>query len=221
MSISTPEQVEVYDKLVSQKREFSFYSGVVSGVGANAGGAKQRDPMAFEQSFKKNSLAWLLALARVEIAATASMYGRSKAPFQDMAPENYGFSEYLAVLLDDLSAHVNALATDQDLKRVCELTVKADSNTLAYLRRLKLVTDMLNTVQTASNGEFAYRARQIKRELKKYEQDLVNKVVLATANLSSTNVSNSTRPGSAQGYRTPLGAAASCQAVANRIAESR
>lgn len=221
VSMSTPEQIEVYDKLIESRKEFAFYSGILTQLGANAMAAKQSNPMEFEQGFKKNSLAWLLALARVEIGATASMYGRSKTPFLDLAPGNrFGLEEYLSVLADDLNAHIHALATDQDLDDICKVNIKADSNTLAYLRRIKLVKDMLGAIQTAADGQYAYQAQRVRKELEKYEKKLVNKVLLATQNLSSTNFNVSSR-GNVQSGSIALGNAQSCQQVAERITEQR
>lgn len=218
-SISTPEQIAVYDKIIQSKNEFSFYSGVVSKFGDSIP-AQARGQVGFDKSFKKNSMAWLLALARIEVAATSSVYGRSKKPFADMAPGNYGMNEYFAVLVDDLNAHVHALATDAGLKQICKLTVKADSNTLAYLRRLKLVNDMLKAVQVAGNPEFAYRAKAAERELNKYRRDLVTKVILVTQNLSESQVSESTYRTKGGGYRK-IGPENSCRALAERLVNER
>ena len=218
VAISTPEQVEVYDKMIESRPEFAFYSGMLTQLGGDAIAAKQSKPMAFEQSFKKNSLAWLLALARVEISATASMYGRSKTPFLDLVRNsNFGIEEYLSVLADDLNAHINALATDPDLKAVCKVNVKADSNTLAYLRRIKLVKDMLAAIQTAANDRYAYQARRVGKELEKYEKDLVRKVLLSTQNLSRTDVNVRSSSGNRRRSSSALGNAQSCQQLAERI----
>lgn len=218
VSMSTPEQIEIYDKMIESRKEFAFYSGALSQLGADAMAAKQSKPMEFERGFKKNSLAWLLALARVEIGATASMYGRSKTPFRDLAPAHgWGMDEYLAVLADDLNAHVNALATDPDLKAVSKVNVKADSRTLAYLRRVKLVKDMLGAIQSAAGEQYAFQSRRVRKELEKYEKSLVRKVLLSTQSLSG----NTSQRGSRQVGARPLGSAQSCQQVAERITEER
>lgn len=221
VSISTADQIMVYDKMIEDRKEFAFYSGTLSELGANAAAAKQNNPQSFEKSFKKSSLAWLLALARVEIGATASMYSRSKTPFQDMAGNEFGIDEYLYVLADDLNAHINALATDQDLKTVCKLSVKADSNTLAYLRRIKLVKDMLFAIQSAAGDQYASQLRRVRKDLEKYEKNLVAKVIIATQDLARTDVNVNTQSGVRGGLASALGTAQSCQQVAQRIADER
>lgn len=217
IAMSTPEQIEVYNKIIKEKSEFSFYSGIVTRLGLNANiqGARGAE---FEKAFRKETLPWLIALARVEVASTMAMYGRSDRPFSDMAPKGFGLKEYGAVLVDDVSAHITALSNDNNLKRVCKINLKPDSTTLAYLRRIKLVSDMLKTIQDAGTREYAVRAGKMEKELSKYRKELVMKVIVATQNITQTE-SSSYNTSSTNRWRPALGTAESCQALAEQLSD--
>jgi hypothetical protein len=218
VAMSTPDQIEVYDKIIGSKSEFSFYSGVVSTMGLEGvAQLKSQNPTGFEQGFKKNSLAWILALARVEVGSTVAMYGKTQTPFADMAPGQFGMREYLSVLFDDLSAHILALSTDEDLKRICKRTVEPDSQTLAYLRRLKLVGDMLKAVEATGNSDYAQRAKSIDREVGKYRKTLATKVLVATTDVTGYSTGQSSQSGTRNRRDTRVGSANVCRQLAEGL----
>ncbi len=196
--MSDAEEIQVYDKVIAEQPEFAFYSGILTRVGANREKVlsmlEMRDQ--FDREFKKSSLAWLIALARIEVGSTMAMYGNGKTPFTTMAPEGYGRDEYLQVLLDDLAAHLLALETDPSLKDVMDVGEKADSNTLAYLRRIKMVDEMLQTILQTNDPNLMAAAEEGRKKVKDIGKALVLKVELATRDETrqlSRDVSEDTR----------------------------
>ena len=218
IGISSPEQLEIYDKIIAGQQEFSFYSGVASNIGVDSAlDARRSDSVQFEKQFKKQTLARLVALARIELAATLSMYGKSDYPFSDLAPPGYGQSEYWQILVDDLAAHINAFSTDPGLKHVSKSGTRADSETLAYLRRMKLVSDMLNSVYRNGDQEYAAMAKKVEKKLNKYRTKLLLKVAQATKSGTET-MTTSTE--SKYGFKTKTIAAnpgQSCQDIINQM----
>ena len=149
---STPEQIEVYDKLVGMKSEYSFYSGVASNMGLDTdfSSLDQESSTDVESSYLKHSLAWMMALARVELGATMSMYGDGmEDPFGKavtLGGVGFGAEEYLSVLVDDVAAHLKAVQNDDSYIRTLAPEEEVGSLTLNHLRRTQLINDMLGKV---------------------------------------------------------------------------
>jgi len=192
---STPEQIEVYNKILADRPEFAFFNGVSSvfAVAPNLRAADQLDRRKFNDQFLKDGIAWMMALARVELGATASMYGKAEHPFEVVVQSNFGAQEYLEVLIDDVTAHLKSLANEASFKRVLKLGHKVDNWTLAYLRRLKMVKDMLITISRQANPEAIASLKPVYDDVEDYETKLVSLVQAWLVNIQSTNTTTSTR----------------------------
>ena len=179
--------------LIAGQKELAFYSGIAfnySLVQIEKLPAVDRELT--ESSYKRQSLAYLLALARVEVGATISMYGNSNDPFS-FGSSSFGSQEYLDVLLDDLSAHFKTVEKDEGFQNAA-FEKKASSDTLAYLRRAKLINDLLNKVMQSSDSELVAAAESYSRGINEYIDSLTRRIVRATrpdwsfsASASSTN----------------------------------
>ncbi len=219
VDISTSEEIKVYDKIIAEKKEFSFYSGVVSQFGLDSGLAASGgvNKTEFESQFKKSSLAWLLALARIEIGSTMAMYGNAKSPFGEIAPQSeYGLAEYWAILVDDVVAHMQALETDDEFRTVTKQGGKPNSRTLAYLRRLTLVTSMLRAVRDGGNEEYAAQAKEWQKSLSKPSMKIAMKILNATNNIEFVDQNVSKSESTSGGTRIVAGVR-SCQRLAERL----
>ena len=118
----------------------------------------------------------MTALARIELAATASIYGKEKRPFEALS-NPFDLTPYLEILYDDSVAHMKSLAEEQNFKKVLRRSHQSDSMTLAYLRRIKLIKDMLEALMATDNAEIVSRVQPLDRELSKHERVLVLKVM--------------------------------------------
>ena len=194
---SSPDEVAVYDKIILQLPEYIFYSGMVAGVdqpkplagvdpNKDAAGAKPSQ-IAGSQ-FKKQSLAWLMGLARVELGATRSMYLEGDDWFVPTPAVTFGLTEYYHVLLEDVAAHLQALDTDAQFKRAIKKSFKiASSETLAYLRRLKMVSSMLVALEESGAPVIAQRATDFRKEVTDYTEVLTAQVTRSTQNQTVVN----------------------------------
>lgn len=197
VAISNPDEIAVYDKIILQLPEFIFYSGIVAGIDQPqpfAGthpikdGASATPGQIADSQFKKHSLAWLMGLARVELGATRAMYLNGDDWFVPTLATSFGLNEYYHVLLDDVAAHLKALETDADFKRAIKKSFKiASSDTLAYLRRLKLVNRMLIGLEGAGAPMIAQRAHDFRKEVGDYTKVLTAQVVRSTQNQTVVN----------------------------------
>lgn len=178
---STPDEIKVYDEMISDRPEFSFYSGVTIDLGsANVNFSNPTVRNEFDKNYRRQSVTWLLALARVEVNSTVSMYGTSENPFSWNQSNAIGVKEYYQVLLDDAAAHLTTIIADPDLKDVVSVREPIDENALPNLLRLKLVSDMLTAIQETNDVALMRHVEPYLNETNSAIESLVTKIYLQT-----------------------------------------
>lgn len=158
---STTEQIAVYDKLIELNPEYSFFS----------------------DSDLKASLAWMMALARVELGATMSMYGNTDDPFGAtvrIGGAEFGATEYLQILVNDLAIHLKAAQLDPNYRKSLSFKEKVDASSLAHLRRTQLINDLLNKVISSGDSDLISQATPYTETAQKYVDQMVGKITAAT-----------------------------------------
>jgi hypothetical protein len=175
---STSEQIEVYDRMLQIRPEFSFVSGVdLSALNGFKPG--QNAQIEWLDPFKRRGLAWMTALAKVELGTTMSMYGRAKFPFTVFAPTAFDVQPFMAIIYDDLASHLNALTNEPGFRTVVDPIHVPDSNTLAYLRRIKLMRDMIRVLYEANDPSISLSIAPMEQKLSRMQQELIAKVALS------------------------------------------
>ena len=180
LALSTEEEHEAYDELLEERPEFAFYNGPSTQLGINRQSIKfdnEENRKQFDDDFKKSGLAWMLALAKVELGATISMYGEAQNPFAVYAPTDFDGVAFVRLIADDVVAHMRSLAREDGLKEVLRTARRSDTWTLAYLRRIKLIQDMLNVVSAAHDYQADSRIAPLAKELKSLQKKLVRNVI--------------------------------------------
>ena len=197
VGMSSEEEIEVYDKVIAQLPEFVFYSGMTAGIKQltpfagnnpiqNIAEAKPQDVA--DSQFKKQSLAWLMALAKVELNATRSMYVPGNVAFIAKDDAEFGLQEYYHVLLDDVAAHLQAIDTDDQFKKAIKKSLKdASSETVAYLRRLKLISSMLIALERSGDPMIAEKSAEYRETIDAYNTTLEAQAVRSAQDLVFTN----------------------------------
>ena len=145
---SSSDELKIYDKILKDRIEFSFLNGVNAAFAEtpDMAKAKELERQRFNDEFLKKGLPWMMALARIELAATASAYGTLKKPFELVSTSDFDKQAYIEILRDDVMAHMKSLAKEPGFKEVLRKPRKSDTWTLAYLRRIKLIRDMLEAL---------------------------------------------------------------------------
>ncbi|MEM7455846.1 MAG: hypothetical protein AAF456_15945 [Planctomycetota bacterium] len=200
---STTEEIAVYDKLISEKPEFSFKSGAtvnpleIQAVPAtpaevaanedNQAAAEPPDPAVDGDPDSRHSLAWMLALARIEIGSTVSMYGTTEGPYAEFGSQTFGLDEYAILMIDDAASHIKILSEDNYFFDVLARKTEVGSDTLAYLRRIKVVDDMIYALRSLGNRQLNTAMEPYSSELDAYRDRLVEKVRIATASFTQTS----------------------------------
>ena len=194
---STKEEIEVYDKLIGLNPEYSFYSGAASeiGVGVKIDSLNTFDKDMFDAKYLRQSLAWMMALARSELGATISMYGKSKDPFGSavaIGGIGFGSKELLSILVDDLAAHLKAAQRDPGYQAAVDPAKDVDESSLVYLRRTQLINDLLAKVVSSGDPEITVMAKPYAETSNRYTETMVTKIVSVTTPLSYSSNSSST-----------------------------
>jgi len=211
---STPDEIAVYDKIISQLPEYVFYSGMASGVDQpesidadpNGNGADAKTDQVTGNPFKKHSLAWLMGLARVELSATRSMYLPGDDWFVPTPALTFGLVEYYHVLLDDVAVHLQGLEADAKFKRAIKKSFEdANSDTLASLRRLKMISSMLIALEKSGAPMIADRATGFRKKVTGYTEVLIAQVKRSIQKGTATSgfQSNTTTTVGKETFNTP------------------
>ena len=215
VSISTTEDLEAYDQILDEKKEFSYFNGTNLAAGKRLSMREsyqsRGEAEKFQETFGKQGLAWMMALAKVELSATESLYGKSKLPFQTIPATRFDLEEYMSVLADDAAAHLRSLSQEAKFKEVVKSGRRIDTWTLAYLRRLKLIRDMLTTLDQFGNKAVRAKIKDYGRQLGKYEEKLLTTLFEQTVGTSNTSTRRTTSRNSKTLLRVGPGAIENCE----------
>ena len=186
VELSSHAEIKTYDRIIAAQREMSFYSGIATDYGIGKITHLPADEQSLINStYRRNSLAWLMALARVEVGATISMYGKSDDPFNTIGQgkTNFGKSEYAEIISDDLASHLKAVAGDPGFQNAMNVQ-KPNSDTLAYLRRAKLIRDLLDGLYQTGNTEQIAAARPYVDKIELFIDGLERRIKAAEKTLT-------------------------------------
>ena len=194
---STPEQLAVYDELVSERPDLSINVGLAKAFGgekvsfdATTIDFNQLQKANGTGAAKRTGLAWLTALARIELGTSLSAYTDAKAPFEKIAPTDFDRRQYEVIFYDDAMMHVLALNDDQDFQSVTKKTSKANLLSLDYWRRLKLVRDMVDLAMQSqlNNGNRKEVFEVARRKLKRKAQQLFSSIQFRIAQIEQREI---------------------------------
>ncbi len=158
---STMDEIKVYNKIIASRPEFQVYT---------------QPHLYSRQSSQYNvhqGIEWVLAFARLELAGVLAAYSDIPEPFEMLRPTVLERSALNQLVLSDTAVHIKAILNDKYYNKMIKESKKGiGSETLAYLRRLKLITHFLNY----SN-----------RHLQKTKQPIMAKSFIDWSNVFRTN----------------------------------
>jgi hypothetical protein len=179
---SSIDEIRVYNEILKTHPEFSLYAGMeVQGKMPRDWKPEDASDVArYDSLYKKRGLAWMLALAKVELGATLAAYTDSKTPFLTFAPTLFDREEFTQILLEDCIDHVQALNKESIFKKVMKMRGSANNETLAYLRRIKLIRDMMDVLKQSEMPGLAAKIRPVEKDLERSQHALVTHVKSST-----------------------------------------
>lgn len=164
---STPEEISAFDQLIAEHKEFDIYIGLSDLFDkdrATLSGQNNSQP----KERLKTGLAWMIALARVELSANVAAYTDVAGPFLTMGLNEFEYEEFRQILLDDLRSHILAMENYLNRsRREMQETVWMDRDLPKQQRRIKLIYAMLEAVDRLYEGDL--NEEQL-NELKNYQK---------------------------------------------------
>lgn len=153
--ISTSEEVAVYDKLFRLRPEFTIYTNLSSLI--------DEQPNSFSivsasgSQNDRHGIAWVMALARLELFAMVSVYGNEHQLTAMRPPSTLEQDAFRDLLIDGMRMHIGALIGDERYTRVRDRN--PDSEMIAYVRRMTLVARIVQTVASLYSEDLTARQR--------------------------------------------------------------
>ena len=139
LDTATPAELEAMDSLVRHRDEFAVYTNLsrrmelepsTLGEGKDAG----------MNNGPQRGLAWVMALARVELGAMAAGFTDQPDPFSWGRPSRLELPAYKEILTDGMRSHYWALRSDPTARR---LVFHTEPQAIAYARRVTLAIEFL------------------------------------------------------------------------------
>lgn len=164
---ATAKDLRTIDEIITERKEFTIFTNLSRRVEKGKSSLTER-PKKPGDNFKRQGLAWVMALARVEVAAMLAAFTRTDHAFEKVGPTRFELAAYGEMLLDGLRTHYWSLAADPRLKDLTKgrLTLR---QMLTYSRRLLLARSFHDAVVRLGKGNFN-NAQQA--ELKTWQRNL-------------------------------------------------
>lgn len=171
-------ELAAIDELIKYHDEFAIYTNLtrkiqkapsaLSNVDVKRAGDKQNP--ASKEDYERRGLAWVMALARLEVGAMFATYTKVASPFEVVRPSFYEMKAYRNLLEDGMRTHYWSLAGDPALQRViAESGHNPNAETMAYVRRLTAARKFHEAVGLAGGDQLT--PSQVS-ELRKWGYDL-------------------------------------------------
>jgi hypothetical protein len=166
VTIASPEEVKLADLIASDAEECKVYTNLSRRIEARPGPLSERsDP---KDTFERTGLGWLMALARLELAAIVAGFSPDSDAFAKGRPSDLEFDAYRELLEDAMRTHYWSLARDQALRKMSR-GITPDQQAIAYLRRTNLAIKFLVETRNELKGQLT-TAQQA--ELDTWEEQL-------------------------------------------------
>ncbi len=147
---ATPEELHVIDKIIAKRDETAIPTNLSAKIPhpPNVLDEVSNDP---NDSFVRQGLAWMMGLARTEVAAVTAGFTPQKDPFRFVGATEFELDAYREMLLDGLRSHYWALSNDSDWPRVRKGRAEIQ-RIMVYGRRVVLMREMLRAAQMLSQN---------------------------------------------------------------------
>lgn len=142
----TPEELQAVEQIITASDEFAVYTVTQKAAAPGAGTNNLT-------AASHRGLAWMMALARVEMGAMIGAFAQDTNPFENVRPSRFEMTAYRELLLEGARSHYVALSSDPELQQVARRS-PPDARTLTYLRRTNLARHFVISAARAGAQDF-------------------------------------------------------------------
>jgi hypothetical protein len=156
---ATPEELKVIDEFIASRPEYTVYT--------NLSRKWENQPSSLSEaatpgdSFARQGLPWVMALARVELGALVAGFTERARPFAVLPPTAYEYQAFRSMMLDSLRSHYHALRQDPvaqayfayrlDHSKTSDVRQGKsgvnEQQAIAYARRVAITREFLSAVR--------------------------------------------------------------------------
>ena len=164
---ATPDELKVIDEIVASGEEFKVYTNLSRRLERESSTLSEQ-PIVYGDDFARRGLAWIMALARVELGAIVVGFTERPDPFDAVRPSRYELAAFKEIMEDSMRTHFWSLESDPVLPTL-KNRVTPDPVAIAYSRRAVLALEFLRAVRKLKDREFALAQQN---ELDRWELQL-------------------------------------------------
>jgi hypothetical protein len=143
---ATKEELQAANEWIVERPEFTIYSNLSRRVQS-----AQSSLAPTTTDDRRKGLAWVTALARVELGGIYATFASVESPYEAVGVTDFDREAYAELLMDAAQTHVWALVNDPQLERAAGGT--PDTMMLAYLRRLGVARSLLTAAGKANGSQ--------------------------------------------------------------------
>jgi hypothetical protein len=201
---ATTDELRMMDQIVASRDEFTVYTNLSRRIPKKAVSSLD-EPAADGTSSGKRGLAWVMALARVELGAMVAGFTDRRESFATVPPTRFERQAYGEMLLDGTRTHYWSLGNDPvvtsylsfrnrqitDADRERGRAEIDEAQAIAYGRRAALAREFVRAIQAFGRGEFT--PQQV-AELAAWERELgglVDTIAYKVLGLGDTSIASS------------------------------
>ena len=141
----SPGELEAVEQIVLADNRLAFDTNLSRRM-EQAPGPLSEPPAPAGEGFRRHSLAWAMALARVEVASMLAAFSQTPKPFSFVKPSGYEASAYRELLLDGLRTHFLLLPPAKQWRQI---KLADNRGLLSMQRRLTLMLRFAEAVLDA------------------------------------------------------------------------
>ncbi len=193
VSMCDEEDIVAIDEILADHHEFDLFVKLPDGFRSEGsdGSEELRDN-------RRNSLAWIIALARVEFGAMVTGFTAHPDPYRTVQSDSLGYAETLQLLLEGVEGHFRGLQNYDAVHEKVMKLYKDDhvKTTLAIARRVRIARMMLQALARADSVTYSDRQAMelasVYRELNRQQSDLRDTIRWWLSERTSTERSSRT-----------------------------
>jgi hypothetical protein len=149
MRSASEAELAIMDQWLKEQDQFAIYINLSRKFPQMATTAFGEWPQGPADSFERRGLDWVMALARIELAAMRAAFANDREAFQNLRPTSYENKAYEELLIDSMRLHLWGLQADPlFIERNLRQAVAGNEYlALLYERRVRLALAFLDAVR--------------------------------------------------------------------------